>query len=176
MIDIIVNPPNKPGLRIDQMWAAVSVDENGDEGLCAFYAANTGQWLPLIAADEARLESIRGMASALAQTSQYAGKVIKLIRLTTREELETFEAPREETPLAAAASPDQVQEFQEFANMVLRSKGGRDALIKTVEQFGAPVDAVELLETLRRDPPVLSLQFLPLPGDEWMMLAVRAPK
>jgi hypothetical protein len=86
MIDVILNPPNTLE-RIDQVWAAVSVDEFG-EGLCAINIR--GQWMPLIAADEARLEDIRRWAKHLAATEAYTGKTIRIIRLSNREELETI--------------------------------------------------------------------------------------
>lgn len=83
---LIHNPPNNLP-RIDSVWAAVSVDEHG-EGLCA--VMTPGGWVPLIAADEARLKDIREWAKQLARTRAYTGKTIRLIRLTTREELEVI--------------------------------------------------------------------------------------
>lgn len=85
---VVHAPPNNIP-RIDQMWAAVSVDETG-EGLCAVNFG--GQWWPLIAADEARLEQIRQWAKMLAATEAYIGKTIRIIRLSNREELETVTA------------------------------------------------------------------------------------
>jgi hypothetical protein len=46
---IIHSPENT--FRIAAIWAAISVDEGGMEGVCAVNL--NGQWMPLIAADEA---------------------------------------------------------------------------------------------------------------------------
>lgn len=73
-------------IRIDEIWAAVSVDETGHEGLCAFFTGSG--WMPLIAADEKRLVEIRRIAKDLALQRQIK---IKLIRLADRSELETWD-------------------------------------------------------------------------------------
>jgi hypothetical protein len=77
-------PPNK--LRIENIWAYVSVDENGMEGVCAVNVGGT--WIPLIAADPERLESLRSMALTLAALTP--NRKIRLIKLTSREEIETI--------------------------------------------------------------------------------------
>lgn len=74
--------------RIDQLWAFVSVDPNDStEGVCAFRQPD-GTMLPLVAADEARLVLLRPIAQNIARLS---GMKLKLIRLTTREDLEDIE-------------------------------------------------------------------------------------
>ena len=80
-----IDPLNK--LHIDQCWIFISVDEHGNEGACAASMPPFGM-VPLIACDEARLESLRPMAKQIAGMT---GKTIKLIRLTTREDLEIIE-------------------------------------------------------------------------------------
>jgi hypothetical protein len=79
-------PPNTLQ-RIDAIWAFVSVDEHGNEGLCAAPYEGFGM-LPLIAADAARLQSLMPVARHLARQS---GMRIRLIKLSTREELATYE-------------------------------------------------------------------------------------
>lgn len=79
----IHSPPNTL-LRIDEIWAFVSVDETG-EGLCAIPTA--GGLMPMIAADKARLESLKAMASQIAKMS---GKTVKLIKLSSRQELQEW--------------------------------------------------------------------------------------
>lgn len=75
-------------LRIDQVWMAISVDGDGNEGVCAFYDERTSGWMPLIAADEARLADINRMAAALAvQRSQ----LIRIVKMTTREEVDSWD-------------------------------------------------------------------------------------
>lgn len=71
--------------RIRDIHAFVAEDEEGEEGLCAFFTG--GQWMPLVAADPARLVSIRPVAQAIAKQT---GRPIKLIRFTQREEVETI--------------------------------------------------------------------------------------
>lgn len=79
-------PPNKL-LRIDQVWVFVSLDEDGNEGVCAASLPGLGV-VPLIAADEDRLKSLTGLAH---EVSQLSGKTIRLIRLCTREEVMVIE-------------------------------------------------------------------------------------
>lgn len=72
---------------IDSVWAAVAIDEQEQiEGLCAAMVGDT--WFPLVAADEARLEFVRQAARDLARDT---GQTVRLIRLTQREVVETFE-------------------------------------------------------------------------------------
>jgi hypothetical protein len=70
--------------RIDHIWIAVSVDEDGTEGVCAFYSPNAGGWMPMFTASEKALEGIIGMAEAISRERQ---QVIKIIKLSTREEI-----------------------------------------------------------------------------------------
>jgi len=76
--------PDNRGLRIDSVWVFISSDHTG-EGVCAAPIEPGVPSVPLIAADEARLESLRPIAKRLAATT---AKTIKLIRLTVREDLE----------------------------------------------------------------------------------------
>lgn len=72
---------------IDSVWMAIAEDAEDDtEGVCGVMI-NT-QWYPLIAADPERLEFIRQKAQDVAVSS---GKRVKIIRLTTREEVEMFD-------------------------------------------------------------------------------------
>jgi len=78
---IIHSPENT--FRITAIWAAVSVDEGtGMEGVCAMIV--NGMSIPLLAADETRLEWIVAQARMLANAS---GKRIKIIKLTSRVEV-----------------------------------------------------------------------------------------
>ncbi len=81
----IVTPPTH--LRIDKLWAYISRDERGNEGLCAATMPN-GMLLPLIAADQARLESLTPIAEALAKHAKFS---IHLVEFTGRTELRTIE-------------------------------------------------------------------------------------
>jgi hypothetical protein len=80
-----LDPGNYLG-RIERLWAFLSVDEGG-EGVCA---APMGALVavPLIAADEARLKSIRPLAERVATIF---GKLVQLAKFTTREDIEVIE-------------------------------------------------------------------------------------
>lgn len=80
---VIIAPKNTMP-RIDTLWAFLTVDKDGSEGMCAATYGPHGMLLPLIAADPARLDSVTAMAEQLAQTT---GMKIKLVRFTAREEL-----------------------------------------------------------------------------------------
>lgn len=72
--------------KIENIWAALSVDEGG-EGVVAAPLAPGMLSVPLIAADEARLKSIVPLAKRMATMF---GKKMRLVKFTTREEIEEF--------------------------------------------------------------------------------------
>jgi hypothetical protein len=80
---VVFTPPNTLP-RIDGVWAYLSVDADGNEGVCAAPIGPGGMCVPLIAADEARLKSLTPIAEQLAK---FTGMTIKLVRFGTREEL-----------------------------------------------------------------------------------------
>jgi hypothetical protein len=82
MIDI-----SKPKtlLRIDEIYAFIASDENG-EGLPAIQHGN--MMLPMVCADKARVDSLREKARMLARES---GNKITLCRFSVREEMEVIE-------------------------------------------------------------------------------------
>lgn len=74
-------------LRIDQVFMAVSVDKDGNEGVCARYDGHMG-WMPLVAADEARLVNIKQWAAEIAVERN---QLVRIIKLHTREEIDFFD-------------------------------------------------------------------------------------
>ncbi len=68
--------------RINSIWAFISSDEEG-EGVIGVQLND--MHLPLIAADEVRLKSLRPVAEKVARETN---RTVKLIRLTTREDIE----------------------------------------------------------------------------------------
>jgi hypothetical protein len=77
--------------KITECYLFVACDTGpDDEGIAAFLA-KSDMWLPMVAADKSRVDSLRGMAQRVANES---GDVVRLIRFSVREELEVFE-PRE---------------------------------------------------------------------------------
>ncbi len=73
--------------RIKSVWMAISVDEDGDEGLCAFLGPD-GLWMPLVATDEKRLELITEKAKEIAHTT---GRLIHIIRFDTRTTVQVID-------------------------------------------------------------------------------------
>ncbi len=73
--------------RIDSVWAFLSADEVGNEVAMGCEVDGIG-WVPLIAADEERLASLRRIAKQLAREEQLK---VRLVKFTTREDLETID-------------------------------------------------------------------------------------
>lgn len=71
--------------KIKTLMAFVSEDANGDEVIAAF-KTELG-WMPMIGADENRIKSLRPMALDL---YLHTGIPIKLVRFTTREEIDSI--------------------------------------------------------------------------------------
>lgn len=72
--------------RINQLFAFIA-EEGGpeDEGLAAFLSSMG--WMPMVAADSARVDKMRAIARTVAKAS---GKKIRLVKFSLREELEVF--------------------------------------------------------------------------------------
>ena len=69
---------------IDEVYCWVGIDPADDsEGVCAVLLGDT--WMPLIAADKARLADLRPLAVTIRRQEN---KALRLIRLTTREIVE----------------------------------------------------------------------------------------
>jgi hypothetical protein len=62
--------------RINQLWLVTYIDEAGQE-LVAQAKASTGDYVPLIAADAARLESMMPAARGVAKANNLKMRVIK---------------------------------------------------------------------------------------------------
>lgn len=72
--------------RIESLWAYLSVDEDGDEGVIG--RAHGVMWVPLVAADETRLRGLRSTAKAVARQT---GRVVRLVRFTVRQDVEEIQ-------------------------------------------------------------------------------------
>ena len=64
--------------KIEQLYAFVSEDEHGDEGVCAFVGPD-GRWMPMVGADEAMVERLMPVAREIAETS---GMSIRLVHFS----------------------------------------------------------------------------------------------
>ena len=82
MVDVIVIPPNTMP-RINKIWAFLSVDDDGNEGVIAAPIPGFAS-VPLIAADEARLASLTPLAETLAKLT---GRKIVLVEFATRTDV-----------------------------------------------------------------------------------------
>lgn len=63
------------------IMAALAVEDDGNEGLCAFMNAD-GQWMPLVAADAKNFPSIEHMAELV---SYQSGKTIRIVEFSARQ-------------------------------------------------------------------------------------------
>lgn len=72
---------------IDEVWLAVSVDrEDNTEGVCAI--STPMGMMPLMAADPKQYKFVRQQAKRM---SREKGIIIQVIKLTTRDVVETFD-------------------------------------------------------------------------------------
>lgn len=83
-MDVLHAPRNL--LKVNEIYAYISFDSDGNEGVCAFMSGNT--MLPMIAADPARLEQLEPIAKKLARLSPHP---IELIKFSAREKVRQIE-------------------------------------------------------------------------------------
>lgn len=69
---------------IETLSAYIAVDDSG-EGIAAFQDVARGVWMPMVAADQARIDSLRPMAQTIAKMS---GRRVVLARFSTREDID----------------------------------------------------------------------------------------
>lgn len=81
-----------PPLKIESMSAFIAEESDGDEGLTAFFTPEG--WLPMVAADEDRVQSLMPMAQMIANQT---GRAVTLVRFSVRENLTTLH-PKLSTP------------------------------------------------------------------------------
>ena len=74
--------------RIGSIWAFLSVDPNdGNEAVIAGPLLGPGSYVPLIAADKRRLDSLTLIAQAIARDS---GHIVCLVKFASREVVREF--------------------------------------------------------------------------------------
>jgi hypothetical protein len=76
--------PSTDGQRINQLWLVIYINKAGEE-VVAQAKLTSGNYAPLIAADETRLESMMPAARELATKSNIK---MRLIKLTNRVDVE----------------------------------------------------------------------------------------
>lgn len=82
MKTIVVGEPNHL-LRIDEMFAFISKDENGNEGVCAFKSPMG--WMPMVGADQKRADQLMAVAKDLVAET---GKEIIFCKFSSRTEIQ----------------------------------------------------------------------------------------
>ncbi len=80
MVTIIESGPNKQA-PMEGVWVVVSVDPEGREGICATMTSEG--WIPLVTADESKLEQFEFLGREVAQNEQ--GYTVRLLRFSNRE-------------------------------------------------------------------------------------------
>lgn len=74
--------------RIDEIWAWVSSDGEGEGILAAPIGNGSSVTMPLVGADAARMKSLRPAAVAIADAF---GVEVKLVRFSVREDIEQIQ-------------------------------------------------------------------------------------
>lgn len=74
--------------KVETLWAFISAGDDGEEGLIGA-TTGSGTFVPFIAADRARLESLRPMAMQIAQ--QHAATIL-LVRFDLRTDVQKLTA------------------------------------------------------------------------------------
>lgn len=78
------------GFRVQKLWAYLSVDPaDNAEGIIGAKLGET--WMPLIAANEERLTSLRGMLDDLMPALRRRGMTVRLASFELRTDVETIE-------------------------------------------------------------------------------------
>jgi len=71
-------------IRVDEVFAFLSIDpKDGNEGITGYRTPDG--WLPLLCADKARVDSMRGLAQEMSTATNAR---MKLVRFSLREDLE----------------------------------------------------------------------------------------
>lgn len=72
-----------PGFKIKKMWAFIATEPDGTEGVCALRVGN--DWMPMVAADQDRVESLKVAAQ---QIANHSGATIQLVEFDVRRNVE----------------------------------------------------------------------------------------
>ena len=78
--------------KIKEIWAFVHTDEKNEEGIVAWFDEDKKQWMPMVAADGARIESLKPIAVHIAQTLK---KEIRMVHFSTRCDVQIFRPKKE---------------------------------------------------------------------------------
>jgi len=70
--------------RIKEVWAFVTIGDDDEEGVCGFCGPD-GRWMPMVCADQKRIDSIRPFAEEIAKVTN---KKVTLVKFHQREDVE----------------------------------------------------------------------------------------
>lgn len=70
--------------KIESVTAFVAIDEDGEEGIMGFKNPMDGTWMPLVCADEKRVEKMYPMAEAI---SNISGKPYRVLQFMVRMDI-----------------------------------------------------------------------------------------
>lgn len=70
--------------EIRTITAFVSKDENGEEGLLGMMDPTTGTWIPMVCADEKRVQSLYPMA---VEASKLSGLPLSVLQFSVRTDI-----------------------------------------------------------------------------------------
>lgn len=73
--------------KVEEVWAYVYEEADGNEGIPAFLLEGPQIWMPMIGADRTRVESLRPYAQKIANST---GKQLTLVRFGFRQEMEVI--------------------------------------------------------------------------------------
>lgn len=82
----IVGPDKGLGFRVERLWVALAVHEDGDEAVPAVYTSQG--WMPLVAADPERLETF--VRPAAQQMAKEHGREIKIVEFSTLKIVDVY--------------------------------------------------------------------------------------
>ena len=86
MKDTILHTPKNELLRIDELYAFISKDEEGNEGLCG-YSPQPGVYIGMVCANPERVAILKPLADDIAKQGN---REIRLVKFSIRTELETY--------------------------------------------------------------------------------------
>jgi len=82
----------KGQLRINQLFAFVTVDEDGTEGVIGYFDARQGMAVAMMGADMGRVEALKRIAE---QDPMLRGRTITILRFGERETIGTIDRTSE---------------------------------------------------------------------------------
>lgn len=77
--------------RVTKLWAFLVVGPDGEEGVPAIATGDTREWMPLIAADAARLGDLLKLAREIAESQ---GIELQLAEFSVRKDLDIIKPTR----------------------------------------------------------------------------------